>query len=201
LRRQNWHCLRNGSAGWSTPVIIRGVARREPWSVRLATADDLEALFDLVEPVVGEDKWLGAQPPLDRTSCIERWRIDLDDPSAVRFVVDDDGRLAGEANAHLTGGRADLGMSVASEHRGRGIGRALVTAVIAWAHANGAHKVTLQVWPHNVAARNLYERLGFVEEGRLLRHYRRKNGELWDAIVMGLVLDEASPGSRFAEEP
>jgi RimJ/RimL family protein N-acetyltransferase len=44
------------------------------------------------------------------------------------------------------------------------------------------------VWPHNDRAIALYEKLGFVEEGRLRRHYRRRNGELWDAVVMGLVL-------------
>ncbi len=59
----------------------------------------------------------------------------------------------------------------------------------------GAHKVSLQVWPHNGAARRLYRRLGFEEEGRIRRHYRRRNGQLWDAIIMGMVLDHESPGS------
>jgi putative acetyltransferase len=60
--------------------------------------------------------------------------------------------------------------------------------------------VTLELWPHNRAARRLYERAGFVEEGRRRRHYRRRSGELWDSVVMGLVLDETSPGSRFTGE-
>lgn len=38
------------------------VVERERWSVRPATADDLERLFELVDAVVGEEKWLGAQP-------------------------------------------------------------------------------------------------------------------------------------------
>jgi RimJ/RimL family protein N-acetyltransferase len=57
--------------------------------------------------------------------------------------------------------------------------------------------VALQVWPHNQAARRLYLRHGFAEEGLLRRHYPRRNGELWDAVVMGLVLDETSPGSPY----
>jgi RimJ/RimL family protein N-acetyltransferase len=68
-----------------------------------------------------------------------------------------------------------------------------------WARRSGAHKVALQVWPHNVAARRLYEKHGFVQEGLLRRHYRRRNGELWDAVVMGMVLDEESPGSSRDE--
>jgi len=175
------------------------VAPRDSWPVRLATADDLDALFDLVQPIVDEDKWLGAQPPLDRSASFERWRAELDDPSAPRFLVEDGDRLVGEANARVNGGRVDLGMAVALDYRSRGVGAALLSALIAWARTTGAHKVTLQVWPHNVAARRLYERFGFVEEGRLLRHYRRKSGELWDAVVMGLVLDDTSPGSRFTE--
>lgn len=31
---------------------------------------------------------------------------------------------------------------------------------------------------------------GFVEEGRLRRHVRRSNGQLWDLIEMGLLLKE-----------
>jgi RimJ/RimL family protein N-acetyltransferase len=51
------------------------------------------------------------------------------------------------------------------------------------------------VWPHNAAAIALYRKVGFQVEGRRRRQYRRRNGELWDAILMGLVLDEVSPGS------
>jgi RimJ/RimL family protein N-acetyltransferase len=38
-------------------------------------------------------------------------------------------------------------------------------------------------------ARALYEKYGFVQEGYLRRQYPRKNGEIWDAVVMGLLLD------------
>jgi RimJ/RimL family protein N-acetyltransferase len=168
--------------------------------VRPATVADLDALFELIDPVVRENKWLGAQPPLDRDASFERWGSDLDDPSVIRFVVEDNKRLVGEANVHMSGGRADLGMAVAMDYRGRGVGSALLDAATRWARLRDAHKITLQVWPHNGSARRLYERSGFVEEGRLHRHYRRQTGELWDAIIMGLVLDDSSPGSRFTNE-
>ncbi len=44
------------------------------------------------------------------------------------------------------------------------------------------------VFPHNEAAIALYRRVGFVEEGLLRRHYRRRDGELWDALLMALYL-------------
>ena len=43
-------------------------------------------------------------------------------------------------------------------------------------------------------------KFGFVEEGRRVRHARRSNGELWDLIEMGLVLDWDSPGSPYPDD-
>jgi len=83
---------------------------------------------------------------------------------------------------------AEFGMLVAADARGRGVGSALLSAAIEWARETGAHKVSLQVWPHNEAGIALYRKFGFEQEGRLRRHYRRRNGELWDAVVMGLLL-------------
>jgi RimJ/RimL family protein N-acetyltransferase len=105
------------------------------------------------------------------------------------FVAEDDGRLAGVLGIEVESyGVADFGMMVDADMRGRGVGSALLAAAMEWARSAGAHKIALQVWPHNEAAIALYRKFGFVEEGRLLRHYRRRNGELWDAVVMGLSL-------------
>jgi RimJ/RimL family protein N-acetyltransferase len=85
-------------------------------------------------------------------------------------------------------GFGEIGMMVAANWRGRGVGTALVAAAIEWARARGLHKLTLSVFPHNEAAIALYEKFRFVEEGRLTQHVRRANGELWDLIEMGLLL-------------
>lgn len=77
---------------------------------------------------------------------------------------------------------------VAAGWRGRGVGTALVAAAIDWARARGLHKLALSVFPHNHAAIALYKKFGFVEEGRLVRHVRRADGQLWDLIEMGLLL-------------
>ena len=73
--------------------------------------------------------------------------------------------------------------------RGRGVGTALLAEAVDRARKAGCHKMALQVWPHNAAAIALYERFGFQREGYLTRHYRRRSGELWDAVIMGLRLD------------
>jgi ribosomal protein S18 acetylase RimI-like enzyme len=101
------------------------------------------------------------------------------------------GAIVGYLRIHVAPyGVADLGMAVADGWRGQGVGSALLAAAIDWARAHGAHKVALQLWPHNTAAQALYEKFGFVVEGRLRRHYPRRNRERWDAVIMGLLLDD-----------
>jgi len=85
-------------------------------------------------------------------------------------------------------GYGEIGMMVAAGWRGRGVGSALVAAAIEWGRAQGMHKLSLSVFPHNAAAIALYRKFGFVEEGRRIKHLRRANGELWDLIDMGLLL-------------
>jgi RimJ/RimL family protein N-acetyltransferase len=79
-------------------------------------------------------------------------------------------------------------MAVARDWRGRGVGSPLLAAGIDWARGYGLHKLSLTVFPHNAAAIALYRKFGFVEEGRLVKHFRRQSGELWDGIEMGLLL-------------
>lgn len=145
--------------------------------------------------VAAEGKWIGAELPLDEER--DRTALTPGRPGTGTFVaIDDSGALIANLGIEkFSYGVAALGMCVADGWRGQGVGRALMVAAIDWARHAGAHKVELQMWPHNEPARLLYERMGFVQEGYLRRHYPRKNGELWDAVVMGLVLDEDAPGS------
>ena len=164
--------------------------------VRRERPEDVDAVVDLFIAVVDEGRWLGTQPPVDREAQRERFLRSLEDSSdhaSLVALVDDE--LVGHAHIELMPYKvAGLGMMVDARWRGLGVGGALVRGAIDAARDIGAHKMALQVWPHNHVARRLYANYGFVEEGVLRRHYPRHNGELWDAVVMGLVLDETSPG-------
>lgn len=60
----------------------------------------------------------------------------------------------------------ELGIGVQGEWRGRGIGRALLRALLAEAARQGVRQVSLSVEPANYA-RRLYESEGFVKIGRV----------------------------------
>jgi len=165
-------------------------------TLRPVRRDDLDRWLALYEAVATEGRWIGGEAPVDREAMSRRFvrLVDGEQPG-LHLVAEIDGTLVGDLGVQLERGVAGFGMMVADGWRGRGIGSSLLEAAVDWARGAGAHKVALQVWPHNLAARRLYSRFGFVEEGRRRRHYRRRNGELWDAIDMALILDVTSPGS------
>ncbi len=152
-----------------------------------------------MEAVAGEGRWIGSEAPIERDTRRGQLVETIEgDERSVRYVAVAHGVVVGSLGIELRPYNvADLGMFVHRQWRGRGVGSGLIDAAIAWARSVGAHKVALQLWPHNHAALALYRKFGFQQEGRLRRHYRRRNGELWDALVMGLVLDEESPGSSL----
>jgi RimJ/RimL family protein N-acetyltransferase len=157
--------------------------------VRRAREQDLDAIVELLVEVAAEGRWIAAEAPVDRDRRRRRLAEALEEEQAVVLVAEAGGRIVGQLGMHLAPyGVADLGMLVSGGWRGRGVGSALLQAGIEWARGAGAHKVYLEVWPHNAAAIALYEKFGFQREGLLRRHYRRRSGELWDAIAMGLLL-------------
>jgi RimJ/RimL family protein N-acetyltransferase len=176
------------------------VVRDDLINVRVARTDDFDGWFRIVEAVAGEGKWIGAELPLDRNERRQRFDSQLASDDATIFLAVRGEQILGGLGVEMHRGIAELGMMLAPPWRGLGIGSLLMEACIGWASQHGAHKVTLTVWPHNQAALALYRKFGFAEEALLRRHYRRRNGELWDAIGMGLVLDHESDGCPYPPE-
>lgn len=80
--------------------------------------------------------------------------------------------LIGEAPVGLAWGRQDehepavahlFQVWVSPEHRGRGVGRLLLSAVIAWAKEIGLSTLRLGVTASHPAALHLYRRAGFID--------------------------------------
>jgi RimJ/RimL family protein N-acetyltransferase len=151
--------------------------------VRPSREEDRLPLARLYAAVAEERIYIGGEPPVDVEQRARSWLLEGG------FVAEADGEVVGQifvmASRH---GFGEIGMMVAKDWRGRGVGTALMEAAIAYARDQGLHKLSLDVFPHNEAAIGLYKKLGFVEEGRRVKQYRRRNGELWDGIEMGLLL-------------
>ncbi|MCK9907331.1 ribosomal protein S18-alanine N-acetyltransferase, partial [Frankia sp. Cpl3] len=70
-------------------------------------------------------------------------------------------------------------------YRGRKIGENLMKQMMGLAVLFGAVKMTLEVRPSNTAARNLYAKLGFKDQGRRKNYYSDNNE---DAMIMWVTL-------------
>jgi RimJ/RimL family protein N-acetyltransferase len=78
-----------------------------------------------------------------------------------------------------------FGVGVSEAWRSRGVGRALILALLDWAVASDTiEKVCLGVFAENTRARALYRSLGFFEEGRRLAEFRTAPGRYSDDIEM-----------------
>ena len=162
---------------------------RSTVSIRPAELADFEAWFALFGEVAAEGRWIGAEAPVHRSWAAPMFEHLVGEASTAMFLAEIGPTLVGYLSAELELGRVEVGMAVRDGHRGTGVGSALLDACIGWSRDHHAHKVTLSVFPHNERAIALYDRFGFRPEGRLVRHWRRRNRELWDVIPMGLHLD------------
>jgi len=82
-----------------------------------------------------------------------------------------------------------FGLSVDLDHRGRGVGTALLNALVEWAPAHGVSRIQAWAWANNPGAIALYERLGFEREG-VCRRAINSNGQLIDVVLVARLLGE-----------
>jgi RimJ/RimL family protein N-acetyltransferase len=167
--------------------------------------------------VAAEGTGIGAEAPVEWTTGRRQRlarRLSGDDEAGALLVVParepagrGDGAGGGAALAGWIGldrewhRGVEFSMVVDAVARGRGVGGALLDEGLAWARRTGTPRITCHVWPHNTAALGLYLSRGMTVEGRLRRHWPRRNGERWDSVLLGLVLDVSVPGSPHPDSP
>lgn len=81
--------------------------------------------------------------------------------------------VAGYVGSQTVLGETDMmNLAVHPSFRRRGIASALVKALVEALKERGSHSLTLEVRVSNEPARELYERLGFVQVGRRPNYYQ-----------------------------
>lgn len=102
-------------------------------------------------------------------------------------VAEEEGMLRGLIVFRIIADEAEiLNLAVDSRRRRQGMASKLIADVIAASKAGGVRRVFLEVRDSNVAARNLYARMGFTEMGRR-RQYYREPAE--DALVLAREIE------------
>lgn len=144
----------------------------------------------------------------------ERWKAMLTESQApgkpdlqlVAEMPSDDGtlRVVGTAGLHVAGVAVrrrhvmSVGLAVAADAQGQGVGRALMQALCDFADQWGqVLRMELHVYADNARAIALYRSLGFVQEG-LHRGYALRAGQYVDSLSMARL--HPSP-PRIADWP
>lgn len=166
-------------------------------TIREATVTDAENLVAYLKTITAEP---GICIPLtpDQVRPVDVQRAALEDfhesESAIMLLALGGGQLVGELTLRSISPRpqvrhvATLGMSVKADWRRKGVGRELLEAGLEWAPSAGIKRVELYVYARNAPAIALYERYGFVHEGRR-KGYIKEGTEYIDDLVMGRWLD------------
>ena len=109
-----------------------------------------------------------------------------DDGAYTALCADEDGELLGFGYFQSVLDEGYVGdVAVWAEHRRRGVGRAIVEAMLEAGRAQGLAFLTLEVREGNLAARRLYELCGFETVGRRKNYYERPTE---DAVLMTAFL-------------
>jgi ribosomal protein S18 acetylase RimI-like enzyme len=153
-------------------------------TVRVATGEDWTTWRDLrLRALRDTPSAFGSTYERELGFTEEGWRDRLRDPHAVSVLARVD-----EAPVGMGGGFQDLpgflhvvAMWTEPEHRGLGVGSAVLAALRGWADERGL-RLHLDVNTTNAGARALYERSGYVGTGEI-RPLRPGSSELLERMV------------------
>lgn len=170
-----------------TPVRVRVAGPGEPADEEIAAAAAL--LRDLVAGGAALG-WVEPPPAGEVRALLTEVAAD---PDAVLVLASDDDGLAGlgywrryQRPTHRP--HADVEkVAVAPSRQGRGVGRRLMTALVAEARAARVEVLTLDLRGDNERAAALYESLGFHRYGRLER-FVAVGDRRWDKLLYALDL-------------
>lgn len=121
------------------------------------------------------------------------------------LVAELEGFVVGVAGLHLYSGRrahaGSLGMGVREECQGRGVGTALLRAILDLAdNWYNLRRVELEVYADNESAIRLYRKHGFMVEGTH-RAYAYRDGDYVDALSMARLRNDPSVVADREERP
>ncbi|OMH35244.1 ribosomal protein S18-alanine N-acetyltransferase [Tersicoccus sp. Bi-70] len=156
------------------------------------TAADLDTVHTLEQRLFPVDAWPA-----------QMFRDELAETDTRRYLVAEiftpqGARIVGYAGLMCVLPIADVQtIAVEPAHEGRGIGSALLTALIGEASQRGAEDVLLEVRRDNPRAQELYLRFGFEQIHVRPRYYR----DGVDALIMRKQLDRFGTGDAERNPP
>ena len=163
--------------------------------IRTRTLADAEKVMRCVEAIFSNDRFFMTtieeiREQLTVEKQTERTELFNAHDQKLLLVVEIDGQIVSASNVECGERKSarhvgQIGISILPEYRGVGLGSAIVKAMIDWASVHPIiEKLALGVWADNAPAIALYEKMGFIEEGRKVREVKYADGSYDDCILM-----------------
>jgi putative acetyltransferase len=164
---------------------MQRISEPEGLIIRARQSSDAQALTQLVN--LPGFRFGTMRLPFHSPQEVAGW-IEKAPTTNVELVAEVDGQIVGQAGLHRFAGRqahaGGLGMGVHDAWTGRGIGTALLTALLETADKwLGIRRLQLTVYVDNAPAIHLYKRFGFVIEGTH-KAYALRDGQYVDVHTM-----------------
>lgn len=159
--------------------------------VRLFTEDDKDGVAEMMSSL-SDDAVRWGMPPYTRERLERGWWSRMENVTAL-VAVDGD-RVAGYAGLRKFShprrrGNSDYVIYLHQDYHNVGLGTAMTRRIIEFAGEEGLHRIGLSVVADNEIAIRVYEKVGFVVEGRLRDAYLGDDGRFHDEVHMGLILE------------
>jgi RimJ/RimL family protein N-acetyltransferase len=161
-------------------------------TVRIPTMQDAMQMIEIMRAVVAEGPYTLTEPDeFDWTVMSKRQDIseNLRHPGHLTLVAEVQGEVVGfleflNGQRRRTQHSGSLSIFIQDGFRENGIGSVLIGTLLGWARATPLiEKVTLAVFSTNTRAIAVYEKMGFLVEGRC-PHDMKINAEYVDSVLM-----------------
>ena len=156
--------------------------------IRPMTEDDLERSFVFFQELPEEDRRY-LRVDVTRRSVVERRIRQIASGTVKRLVAVVDDRIVADGALELasdewTSHVGEVRLIVASSFQRQGLGMLMARELYAVAAEEKVEQVVVKVARPQVAARNIFRRLGFREEVMLADHVKDRSGSAHDLILM-----------------
>ncbi len=161
-----------------------------PLAIEPLSGCHFEQLHNLFDSVCREKRFMAFTHAGPRSETFAYYQGILD-RKETHFVAVDGGTVVGWCDVlrqfpHVRQHVGNLGIAVAASHRGRGLGRLLITRAIEDATSKGLTRIELTVHADNLVGQALYKSVGFALEG-IQRDSWLIDGRYFDVQLMARI--------------
>ena len=155
--------------------------------IRPLTRDDKNALVALFEPI-GPDDYKLMRNDVRNREVVGAWAENVDHKRVLPLVAVVNYRLVGDTTLHFRGGPgrhvADVRVFLSKEFRRRGLGTAMLRALIDVARKCGIQQLVAEIVADQVKVISAFKALGFEQRATYPDYFMMPDGETHDVVIL-----------------